>query len=566
MSDLEELKSLLFGNEKKTLEALQDRLRNPADVAEVLPEAVRLSHQGDPSLVNELQDPVAQCVKRSFKQTPQEYVDVLYPVMGPAIRKSISQALKAFAQQINQTMEYSLSIKGLSWRLRAFRSGVPFSDFVMQQTLQYRVEQAYLISRENGLLITHVHNEASLIKDGDAVSAMFTAIQDFVKDSFSADPNSRLEMADLGEFTLWGLHGPHAVIVCVIRGVPPQSLRTDLNAILERIHFRFHDALRSYTGDPRTLAGVESELMQTLTLQAQEEQKPRRFWIVLAIAFVVLGLVLGRYIHERWQHHQHINNLASVIEDTPGIYLGGIDYQKGQYILQGLRDPLAANISAIGKIAGIPPEHLVSKLQPYQSLDSEIILLRVEQELAPPKSISLSVIGNELRVRGHANEAWRTKLISWQSLNRYDLTVTTSELVVDQTNATETEDLTEQTLLNTEVAKLDKTMFYFVEGVTLHPEDKQRLIQFASSLKSMYADARRLGKQITLSVVGITDRSGSIELNESLSNQRAFVVSEMLRNEGLDHSSIYVRKAEPDELFAEHRGAMVELKLETPEE
>ena len=48
MNDLEELKSLLFGAEKQALDSIAKRVERPetraVDVADVLPEAVRLRH------------------------------------------------------------------------------------------------------------------------------------------------------------------------------------------------------------------------------------------------------------------------------------------------------------------------------------------------------------------------------------------------------------------------------------------------------------------------------------------------------------------------------------------
>ncbi|MGB5720563.1 MAG: hypothetical protein WBM34_07685, partial [Woeseiaceae bacterium] len=268
MNDLEQLKELLFGAEKQALDSIAERVERrdvrAADVADILPEAIHQSHNKDSELVESLTNPVGECLQRAFRDDPQTYGDALYPIMGPAIRKSIMHALRTFTQQINEAVEHSISPKGLKWRWQASRAGVPFGEFLLQKTLRYRVEQAYLISRENGLLVEHVHHQNSKIKDSDAVSAMFTAIQDFVKESFSPDRTGRLESADMGDFTLWAVHGPHALLVCVIRGVPPKSLRTELTAILERIHFRYGDAIREYKGDTSTIPDVEVELNRCL--------------------------------------------------------------------------------------------------------------------------------------------------------------------------------------------------------------------------------------------------------------------------------------------------------------
>ena len=108
MNDLEELKSLLFGAEKQALDSITERVQKPetraADVADILPEAVRLSHRRGTDLVATLREPVGECLRDSFHNEPKEYADALYPVMGPAIRKSIISALRAFAQQINETI------------------------------------------------------------------------------------------------------------------------------------------------------------------------------------------------------------------------------------------------------------------------------------------------------------------------------------------------------------------------------------------------------------------------------------------------------------------------------
>ncbi|MDH3546800.1 MAG: OmpA family protein, partial [Gammaproteobacteria bacterium] len=108
MNDLEELKNLLFGAEKQVLDSITERVQKPetraVDVADVLPEAVRLSHRQGQQLVATLRAPVSQCLQESIRDEPKEYADALYPVMGPAIRKAIMNALRSFAQQINETI------------------------------------------------------------------------------------------------------------------------------------------------------------------------------------------------------------------------------------------------------------------------------------------------------------------------------------------------------------------------------------------------------------------------------------------------------------------------------
>ena len=331
MNDLDQLKQLLFGAEKQALDQISDRVERrevrTADVAEVLSEAIDRSYREDSELVESLTQPVGECLQRAFRDDPETYGDALYPVMGPAIRKSIMHALRNFSQQINEAVEHSFSAQGLKWRWQASRAGIPFGEYVLQKTMRYRVEQAYLISRENGLLVGHVHHEASRIKDSDAVSAMFTAIQDFVKESFSPDRTGRLESADMGDFTLWAVHGPHALLVCVIRGVPPKSLRGDLSAVLERIHFRYGEAIRQYKGDTATVPEVEVELERCLRFEAHEESKKSRgsvpIWMVVLLLLLLAAAAFFGY--RSWTYSQQLAKFDDALRAAPGIHVTAVE-------------------------------------------------------------------------------------------------------------------------------------------------------------------------------------------------------------------------------------------------
>lgn len=538
MNDLEELKSLLFGAEKQTLDSLNERVRRPetraADIADVLPEAVRLSHRGGDSLVAELRDPVGRCLKQAFHEEPQEYADALYPIMGPAIRKSIAHTLRAFAQQINQTMEHSLSARGLKWRMQAWRSGIPFSDFIMQRMLQYRVEQAYLISRENGLLMAHVHHDASRIKDSDAVSAMFTAIQDFVKESFSPDRSGRLETADMGEFTLWAVHGPHALMVCVIRGVPPSSLRADLSAVLERIHFRYGDSLRSYAGDTATVSGVEVELSDCLQFQAQrvDEAKDKRFSVPLLIAILLVVALLSYFAYGRWQHERLFDRLRDTLSATPGLYVSDITFADDAFTLHGLRDPLAASTEQIAVAAGLDATVVRSQLRSYQSLDSEIVIQRAIAVIDPPGGVAITVADGQLVVSGQAPQQWIDALRAKVDANTIGVSVSTESLVsIDWLR------------LETSVAALSDSRFFFSTDAVLFEEDAVRLRQTADSLKILADQALLLGAKINISVAGFTDRSGNAEFNAVLSARRAELAKDVMVAAGLDPARIAIDSA-----------------------
>lgn len=528
MNDLEELKTLLFGAEKRALDSITDRVQKPetraVDVADVLPEAIRLSHREGGELVDTLREPVGECLHDSFHNEPERYADALYPVMGPAIRKSILNALRAFAQQISETIEQSLTPRGIRWRFDAWRAGVPFGEYVVQRTLLYRIEQAYLISRDNGLLIGHVHHQASRIKDSDAVSAMFTAIQDFIKESFSPDRSGRLETADMGEFTLWAVHGPHALLVCVIRGVPPRLLRGDLSAILERIHFRYGDGIRDYSGDTSTMAGVEEELANCLQFEATQpadEKKRRSFLPLVVVTLLIVGL-MAWFGYRNWEARQEVLALQGVIDNTPGWYVSDIDRTGSELVVRGLRDPLAASIEDVASAAGLSTDRLVADLRPFQSLDPEIVYQRTLAALDVPSSASVTVDADRLVVSGSASQVWIDAAEQKVATGAFGMPVE-----LDGVSSADLEQL------RADVAAAREVRFAFTDGTELSDADASALRDHVTRVSSLVREAERLGATLSIAIIGEADAIGTVEFNTDLAARRASLAEQMLIEQGV---------------------------------
>jgi OOP family OmpA-OmpF porin len=445
--------------------------------------------------------------------------------MGPAIRKSIMHALRTFTQQINEAVEHSVSPKGLKWRWQASRAGVPFGEYLLQKTLRYRVEQAYLISRENGLLVGHVHHESSKIKDSDAVSAMFTAIQDFVKESFSPDRTGRLESADMGDFTLWAVHGPHALLVCVIRGVPPKSLRADLSAILERIHFRYGDAVREYKGDTSSVPDVEVELERCLRFEAREESDKTRKG--LAVPIIVLLLLLTSVVAflgvRNWMYSQQLEDLEAALAATPGIYVSDINRDGSKFEVRGLKDPLATDVIEVAKGVDIPAERINVTMQPFQSLQPEILAARAAQMLGQPGSARFEVAGTKLIVSGDAPWAWRQQLRSgFKSLAGIE------SLDIDGLTASDRQQFADQ------AASLNQRKFFFLRGIDFAEGNEAGLKKYGAELSALKQEAATFGYSMSVTLMASTDTSGDAALNAAIADRRTTAAAGILRAAGID--------------------------------
>lgn len=390
-------------------------------VASILPEAIQHANAEsialgrDSTLSQVLRVPVEQCIKQSVSQHTQDFADAIFPVMGPAIRKSINETFKALLQSINRSIEQSFSPKGIMWRIEAMRSGRPFAEIVLQKTLLYRVEQVFLIHRETGLLIQHLHQEGiGELGDSEAVSAMFTAIQDFIRDSFSTDKKAELDSVELGEYVVWLERGPYAVLACVIRGIAPYDFRELMRTLLEFIHAKYHAELESFSGDNTPLEPCGLILERALQSQQKTDTGRAQLYTLIALGMVGLafaGLVFSSsYLY--WQYYQRLHDYVQLLNNTPGIVVTSEQYSRHGLTLHGLRDPLApAPETFLGQFR-LSHDDVQSHWSSYQDLSTPFVEQRLALWLRPPATVKLSVQDNVLHVSGLAEQAWIDKAVN----------------------------------------------------------------------------------------------------------------------------------------------------------
>ncbi len=596
---LEHLKHLLLGAEQERISELSRRLEEPAqraaDVAEVLAESVRLGDGRDETLADALEPSITRCVERSVQRDPSRFADALFPIVGPVVRRYIAEALRGLVESINQTLEHSLTPRGLGWRLESLRSGVPFPEIVLRHTLAYRVEQVFLIRPDDGLLIQHVADKSALSRDADAVSAMLTAIQDFTGDTFLKEGEAeRLQTVQMGEHTLWLVHGPHAYLACAFRGIPPASQREHLNQVLENIHRFFGPQLTSFQGDRNALVGVMPELERCLTFAEKPEVAKRRrgaspLFILLLLA--IAGLI-GWFAYLSWQKAQADGELVATQErllqalrDTPGVVITEVHRANGVLEVRGLRDPLARDLSLLANEVGLDPSGVKMQWRGFQDTSSEIALKRAERRLQPPGSVRLELSNGELQARGIAPEDWgqRAALLAVtvpgvdtynpealvsreQALLRAvreridppdsvalrvqgDTLYLTGQAPrawinsfgerldgVDGLGAISQTDLqtAEEMQLATLRQRLEATYILFSDGVELDDTDRELIDSVARDLHELLDLTAALDLIPTVTIVGRTDALGTPAYNSYVGRERAFRVAGYLsRQKGL---------------------------------
>lgn len=523
----DELRNLLVGPEQQTLTDLQQRVSElPAAVADVLPQAVKHSARENSNLSDAMLPVTEENIENSVKRNPRILADALFPIIGPATRKAIAEALGQMVQSLNQTLEHSISVQGLKWRVEAARTGKSFAEVVMLHTLLYRVEQVFLIHRETGLLLQHVAAPGVITQDADMVSGMMTAIQDFVQDSFQGGEEKQsgtLNTLKVGELTVWIEPGPKAILAAVIRGNAPEDLRLIFHQTLERIHTDFGRELKQFEGDSAHFEAVRPELETCLQVQydaAKDAAKPKKrikplhvIGAVLLLAVLVFGFLWIRE-YRRW------SNYVTRLQSEPGLVLISAERGWTKYYVRGLRDPLAAEPQKFVVDAGLNPDKVVAAWEPYHALSSEFVLRRAQHALQPPDGVHLSYKDGVLDAAGIASKEWITES---RILARALPGVTTyhDENVVESGR--------QQFALIRQ--KLEQLIVKFQDNSTQYaPGQESAINELVAGIQQLHELGPKVTRDFRVQIIGHTDTTGTENVNLQLSRDRAEAIRALLES------------------------------------
>jgi outer membrane protein OmpA-like peptidoglycan-associated protein len=562
-ASLEALRELILEPEQTLLKTLQTRLDDPEnfarEVSRVIPQAILLRTTQDHKLSKALTPTIEEAIKTSVNRNPQPIVDAISPAMGPSIRKAITETIRRMIQSFNQALERSMSWQGLKWRFESWRTGKSFAEVVMLHSLVYQVEQAFLIHRESGLSLHHVLAEDTIAQDADMVSAMLTAIRDFVHDSFGSDQGDTLETMRVGDRTVWVESGPQAVLAIVIRGNPPAELRDTLQEVNEQIHLLNRKQLLAFEGDTTPFESVHPMLLDCL--KAQYKEKKRKTSPLLWISGLVVISLLVAALSWSYIQYRSASSCLTALVNEPGIRIVSSRIQRGSLHVSGFRDALAKDPNQICRELAFPAKRIEMDWEPYYSLKPEFVLERAKKILNPPSTVTLTLENGTLHAKGRASNAW---------------IVTVSEHVTGLPGIHSMDLLSvvniDRKALENSIRKLNTATIRFDAGKSDFLTDDDHTIQgIISDVKTYLDHLDRLNENRFIELVGHADTSGTESWNRELSLKRAEQVKSMLTGLGVSPLCITTRGAgssEPvcfeDTPECKKRNRSVTFNLENP--
>lgn len=411
--DVNELKKIITGLDQEELEKLKLWLSDSdafaEELTEILPLAIMQLLEDDRIKPGTIPPIVEDAIESSVQTNPKRLADLLFPVMGPAIRKAVSEDMRRLIESINSSLESSLSPNRMWWRMQSVFSNRSFAEIALVHNLIYRVKQLFLIHSESGLLLQHVIEETDSYRDPDMVSAMLTAINDFVKDSFALDSSDEIQTIQIGNNTLWIEKGPHAVLAGIVEGNPPDELRDSFKRSIEEIHLQFGKTLPNFEGDVEPFENDLSSINKCLQKQSKPKKKGKPIILMVFVFLILAGLsyllFIGLEQHYRWRSY------LNEVENEAGILITKSGRKSGKLYIKGLRDPRSVNPQDLLKAHKFDVKDVIFDWQYFHSLNELFVVQNANERFIPDTSARFTYQDRILWVSGSSSKLWADEVV-----------------------------------------------------------------------------------------------------------------------------------------------------------
>lgn len=192
---LDEIRDILLRKDRDALQRLEGILERRELLSErVVPIIEEQLEQFKEHFPYAYRQAVERLIERKLRESQEELLNLIYPILGKMIRRYIAQQLQALRENVEAQLRQSFL-----GRLRARFSGLRESDLLISQAAGLRVEEAYVIAQHSGLLLGSASLHPTI--DKDLIAGMLTAIKSFAVDAFQRG-DAELEMINYGDYQI----------------------------------------------------------------------------------------------------------------------------------------------------------------------------------------------------------------------------------------------------------------------------------------------------------------------------------------------------------------------------
>lgn len=520
--DIKSVQTLLLGenNELVTSTIKKDSKKI---VSDVIAEAIQERQAKDGGISAAIAPIMESAITKSIATNKATFIDAMYPVVGGLVRKSVTSFFNGFLEKLNHLIEYSFTLKGLKWRLAAWRKGVPFTQYILQKTFVYHVENMLLIHRQSGTLLLDVASEHTECHDPALTSAMLTAINDFMADSFNYSEDVVLDTIKTHERALLVASSPSAILVAAVSGIIPNDFSVQLQKTLDDIHLKLSEELQQFDGDTASFTPAEPLLRECLLSEINTEVKTKTPPYLAFVALTLFCLPVFIWGVNHWQNKQIIDAVY-LLEEPAGILLQSASIKNRQLVIRVMRDPAAISIEQwlADNFIDVPIGQYTET--PFISLADEIRDKKVATVLAGSK-ISYVIKGAELSLTADPELLFSTelqmRLLAIPGIENLD----TQAISLTQAEQIASHETVWGALKN---SLLSHSVTFNSQSVQLTAEMTHRLDIIAQQIQQLVTLSKDMQQQFGVVITGFSDNTGNQQQNLLLSQQRAEQVKQAL--------------------------------------
>lgn len=228
------LKEILFEEEneryhelsqqiKETSKEIDDKLANreipESEFNQILDKIVTV-------MPEKLGPTITSTLKTQIKESRDDVVQALFPIVGQMIKKYIQQEIQMLTERIDKQFEQAFSFDMLMLRVKAIFTGVSYSELVLKNANQAQVREIFLIEEGSGLLMASYSRTKSF--DQDMMAGMLSAIKTFVEDAMEVEKQN-LEMISYDLYKIYVQNFNKFYIAVVLSGPIDEAFKSRLN-------------------------------------------------------------------------------------------------------------------------------------------------------------------------------------------------------------------------------------------------------------------------------------------------------------------------------------------------
>lgn len=234
-SGLDSLKKLLLEEEHEQYRDLLGKLKHVEEKIEETLEAQKvpnvevgeLMEQMVAVMPDKLGSVITHTLKVQIKESKDDVVQALFPIMGQMIKKYIQQEMEVLSEKLDRQFDEMFSTEYLLLRIKSWFSGASYSELVLKKTQEAQVQEIFVIEEGSGLLMAS-YSRANSLSDTDMVAGMLTAIKSFVEDALE-QKDQHLEMISYDRYNIYVQNFNKFYIAVVLSGVMDAAFKSRLN-------------------------------------------------------------------------------------------------------------------------------------------------------------------------------------------------------------------------------------------------------------------------------------------------------------------------------------------------